>query len=665
MTATLSPRRPAAPPTRLPDIGHATDLYERGRLDEAEDTLRRLTVSRTHQAAATVLLAVVLHAQGRTATAVDMLRPRAADDPLSAYNLAVMLLDRGETDAAERLLQDTMARFGGDADTWRQMARVHIRRRDFAALCRAYDEIRRSSPLQAFEQDNLARCLERLPHSDGTAQREADILAYLADADRMPEDIHRVVFSQLALRYPDGGGEQAQLMDTAAADRFLHTVLAAMPVTEPNAERLCQRLRRRLVSQVLTHGVLPASWLPLTLSLAAQNEANEYVHGVDANEQETVDQLEALCSAEWTQPTPDRASLAILLTMLALYRDPASPAWAAAWVAEPDEAWPTWMQALREAVRKTLSLEQRAASMPVIGRIDDALSQRVQAQYERNPYPRWRRCKRLPDASLQAYLERILPAAGQLPAALPEGGRWLAAGCGTGKEPIVLARSFPHSEILAIDLSARSLAYAQQKAEEAGLRNIRFAQADILSLDQWTERFDVILSSGVLHHMQDTQAAWQRLRGRLADGGVMHVALYSKMARHGVRLVRDAMARTGLTAALDSIRAIRRASLDGQLPGFATSVDFYSTSGCRDLLFHEHENSFEPRQVAEMLDALSLRLLGLDIVPDEWPDFARHFPTPASQLDLARWQAYEQVQPQVFGRMLSFWCVDGRTAAQG
>jgi SAM-dependent methyltransferase len=98
-------------------------------------------------------------------------------------------------------------------------------------------------------------------------------------------------------------------------------------------------------------------------------------------------------------------------------------------------------------------------------------------------------------------------------------------------------------DILATDLSSRSLAYAQQKADEFGLRNIRFAQADILQLASWPQRFDVILSSGVLHHMHDTLHAWRILRDRLDEGGVMHVALYSRLARTGVNVVREAIAR--------------------------------------------------------------------------------------------------------------------------
>ena len=70
--------------------------------------------------------------------------------------------------------------------------------------------------------------------------------------------------------------------------------------------------------------------------------------------------------------------------------------------------------------------------------------------------------------------------------------RILVAGCGTGRHPIESATNYKDAEILAIDLSLSSLAYAKRKAEEFAIKNIEFMQLDILNLKKLGRKFDII-----------------------------------------------------------------------------------------------------------------------------------------------------------------------------
>ena len=47
-----------------------------------------------------------------------------------------------------------------------------------------------------------------------------------------------------------------------------------------------------------------------------------------------------------------------------------------------------------------------------------------------------------------------------------------------------VAQVFPEARVLAVDISLPSLAYARRKTREEGLRNIAYAQADILKLER-------------------------------------------------------------------------------------------------------------------------------------------------------------------------------------
>ena len=112
--------------------------------------------------------------------------------------------------------------------------------------------------------------------------------------------------------------------------------------------------------------------------------------------------------------------------------------------------------------------------------------------------------------------------------------------------------------MLAIDLSLTSLAYALRKTRELGIGNIEYAQADILKLDTVGRSFDLIESSGVLHHMADPFAGWRTLLSVLRPGGVMAVALYSEIARADIVKARAFIAERRYGSSADDIRRCRQ-----------------------------------------------------------------------------------------------------------
>ena len=193
-----------------------------------------------------------------------------------------------------------------------------------------------------------------------------------------------------------------------------------------------------------------------------------------------------------------------------------------------------WALLLRRSFLDTHAESRLEAEMPALTAIADDTSATVQAQYEENPYPRWLSTDRRPPRSLADHLRRVLPSAplGRVPD-VPM--RILIAGFGTGRHAIQTARRYHDSLVLAVDLSRRSLAYAKRMARDLGVDNLTFGQADILALGQLADRFDLIESSGVLHHLSDPMAGWRVLRGLLAPGGLMRIALYSRRARAGGR----------------------------------------------------------------------------------------------------------------------------------
>ncbi len=289
------------------------------------------------------------------------------------------------------------------------------------------------------------------------------------------------------------------------------------------------------------------------------------------------------------------------------------------------------------------------------------MSLKVQHQYEENPYPRWITAPPVEPTRLTDFLAQDI---GVTPVAWDDAARpidILVAGCGTGAHSIDTARRFAHTQVLAIDMSRTSLAYARRKTRALGLTNVEYWQADILKLVSLGRQFDVIEAAGVLHHLADPAAAWRLLLSLLRPNGLMFVGLYSAAARRPLAAARALIAERGYRPTAEDIRACRQDLMARHgLPPFN---DFASTSGCRDLLFNVMEHEFTIPEIKTFLDANNLIFLGFgQLPPDIRERFGQQFPDPAARRDLNAWHAFEQKNPYTFGNMYFFWVQKSATA---
>jgi len=117
----------------------------------------------------------------------------------------------------------------------------------------------------------------------------------------------------------------------------------------------------------------------------------------------------------------------------------------------------------------------------------------------------------------------------------------LNAGCGTGESLILSALSFPQARFTAVDISENSLGRAKGYAEKLNIHNIEFVQADLMSLDLGRQ-FDIIQSSGVIHHLANPKVGLEKLKQHLKPEGAMVIFVYAKYGRLEIELFRDAVA---------------------------------------------------------------------------------------------------------------------------
>ncbi|MGE3142376.1 MAG: methyltransferase [Hyphomonadaceae bacterium] len=461
--------------------------------------------------------------------------------------------------------------------------------------------------------------------------------AHLAAAhDLMP------VFAALAR-----DGEETDLAPYAArlealcADPLFLALIANAPVTSVGFELLLTRLRRRLL-EAASHGG-PAS-LAFACALAQQCFLNEYVFFLAQAEEA---QFAALASIE--------APAVLQRAVYACYRSLAAAPWPP--LAEPPSPFAS---VLRQQIEEPARERKIAEALPTLSSVEDAVSQAVRAQYEENPYPRWSRVTIGAPMSLGALLCAELPHAQPREAPQTQAPRVLIAGCGTGLQTMHAVTRLSGASVLAVDLSRASLAYGARKIAEYGVPGVTHMQADILALGQLSERFDLIESFGVIHHMADPARALAILAGLAKPGGLVYLGLYSAIARQSVVAARDFIAARHDPANAEGVRRARRAiMLEGDpalAPLLSPASDFWTTSDCRDLIFHVQEHRFTLLEIEAMLRGCGLEFLGLSLpTPGDRALFAAENPDPRAARALPAWHAFELRHPELFGDTYRIW----------
>jgi 2-polyprenyl-3-methyl-5-hydroxy-6-metoxy-1,4-benzoquinol methylase len=313
--------------------------------------------------------------------------------------------------------------------------------------------------------------------------------------------------------------------------------------------------------------------------------------------------------------------------------------------------WPDCAEELlRQQVREPLEEAGDQRAIPALTLINDPVSIEVMQQYEQNPYPRW-------TTSFLAAIGGELQ--GDHDGQSSSVQDILIAGCGTGKHAFDVAERSPGARILAIDMSLPSLAYARRKTRESKLRNIEYAQADILKLTAINRCFDRIESVGVLHHLAQPKLGWRILLSLLKPNGVMRVGLYSTAARRSIVEARALIAERGYRATSEGIRALRQTIIRNRHEQrwnllLATADDFYSMSGCRDLFFNVMEHTFTIPDIAALLAEHGLTFLGFELDADVVEKFQQQYPAAEALADLDCWTAFERSNPQTFRHMYVF-----------
>ena len=166
--------------------------------------------------------------------------------------------------------------------------------------------------------------------------------------------------------------------------------------------------------------------------------------------------------------------------------------------------------------------------LPADGRTDA-----VRRFYERAPFPGYPPRDNL--QALHARAERSVFAR-LIHSAIPGDARIVEIGCGTGQMCLYLARA--DRVVIGADLTRAALLMGAAAARRFGLSQVQFVETDLGQPGLQAGVFDVVYSSGVLHHTPNPRQSFARLAQLARPGGVIVLGVYNAFARVPLRLRR-------------------------------------------------------------------------------------------------------------------------------
>ena len=640
-------------------------LKDKGDLEAAIDSYQQALKIKPDYAEAYYNMGNALNDKGDPEAALDSYKKaiKINTDYADAYsNMGSALKDKGDLEAAIDSYKQALKIKPDYAEAYYNMGNALQEKGVLEAAIDIYKQALEIKPDYADAYVNIGICLRGVKFAKPNSGLMEIILSLLDQKTSCrPRDIDQAAISLLKLeptlkelleKYSLGTLRQSlqETISTLAELPLLLKLMSVCPIVDLELERVLVDIRSALLCSVDETSISPAI-LPFQSVLALQCFTNEYIYNQTDKETELLEVLEVTIEKTLlTGQQPSPKSILCLASYKALHKYESCEL-----LAVNTDIEEVLIRQIRESKEESLL----KANIPILQEITDKVSSKVREQYEANPYPRWVNLglplhpKTTPQLVKELNLRIFDNATNNRLAP-----NILIAGCGTGQHSIETASRFKDCNVLAIDLSLSSLAYAKRKTKELGLQNIDYMQADILDLGNFDKKFDIIESAGVLHHMGDPMAGWQVLTNCLKLGGLINIGLYSELARRHIVSMREEIHQSGIGSSDNAMKLFRSDVINSDKvhhEQILTSGDFYSLSTLRDLLFHAQEHRFNMPQIKDCLSQLGLKFCGF-----ESGKIVKNFKLTNTgkddPYDLDKWNLYEQANPHSFGEMYQFWC---------
>jgi len=160
-------------------------------------------------------------------------------------------------------------------------------------------------------------------------------------------------------------------------------------------------------------------------------------------------------------------------------------------------------------------------------RIEKVSTREVTAFYAEAPFPNYNEFETIYDLSRKTDASPFLRS---LKKEIGLGKRIVEVGSGTCQLSLALAFN-TNNDVVALDPTRESLLLGSKFARDNNVLNVTFINADIFDNPIVNNYFDLVWSSGVLHHTEDPRRAFKTIAKWAKPGGLVIIGLYNKYGR--------------------------------------------------------------------------------------------------------------------------------------
>ena len=229
----------------------------------------------------------------------------------------------------------------------------------------------------------------------------------------------------------------------------------------------------------------------------------------------------------------------------------------------------------------------------------------------------------------------------------------LIAGCGTN-QAAVFAFTNRAAKVVAVDVSQSALDHQQYLKDKHGLHNLELHLLPIEELSGLQRDFDLIVSTGVLHHMADPLTGMKALASCLRRDGTIGVMLYARYGRIGVELLESVFRDLGLSPDDASVQLVKDAipMLPAEHPVrnyLKVAHDLQTDGAVVDTFLHGRQRSYTVEECIDLVASAGLAFQGwfhkTPYYPHEILAPSSRFHAALAELpDIKLWSVMERVQ---------------------
>lgn len=186
----------------------------------------------------------------------------------------------------------------------------------------------------------------------------------------------------------------------------------------------------------------------------------------------------------------------------------------------------------------------------------------------------------------------------------------LIAGCGSN-QAAVFAFTNPSAKVVAIDVSPAALEHHRLLKTKHEIKNLELHLLPMEQAGDLGRKFDLIVSTGSLHHLSDPRRGIAALADCLRPDGVAAIMVYAKYGRIGVEAMQSVFQDLALRQDDQSIRTVKEAiaNLPETHPARAymgLARDLNSDAGWVDTYLHGREASYSIDECIDLVASAGL-----------------------------------------------------------